>query len=86
MELADDLHELAGVNIDAPVDEHIVRAAQNTVVHGHGKPAGARPGQQAAKVVSAVAQQGGGFFAQAGDHHFAHLPVRAGAWPGPPLQ
>ena len=77
-ELADNFHDLTGVDVDATVDEHVVRAAKNTVMAGHAEPARALARQQARKVVGAVAQQRHGLLAQAGDHHFAHFALGHG--------
>ena len=70
---ADDVHDLAGIDVDAAVDDHVVGTAEDAVMAGHAEAAGTVAGQQAGKVVGAVAQQGHGLLAQAGDHHLAHF-------------
>ena len=73
-----DLLDLHGVDVDALDDEHVVRAAENTVHAAMPAPAGAAPGEEAGEVARTVAQDGHTFAAEARHHEFAHLAVRHG--------
>ncbi len=74
----DDVHDLAGIDVHPPVDDHVIRAAEDAVVPRHGKPAGAGAGDDPREVVGAVAQQRHGLLAEGCHHHFPHLAIGHG--------
>ena len=74
--VADDVHDLAGVDIDAPEDNHVIGAAEDGAVAGEIQAAVAFSGDDAGEVVGPVADERDSFLAEGGDDHFADLAVR----------
>jgi len=70
------VRNLAGINVHAPENDHIVRSSPDVSVPGNGPAAGARPGNDPGQIAGAVADERACLLAQAGDDEFAHLAVR----------
>ena len=73
--VADDVHDLAGIDIDAPEDDHVIGAAEDGAVAGEIQAAVALSGNDAGEVMGTVADERDSFLAERGDDHFADLAV-----------
>ena len=66
---------LAGEDVHAADDEHVVGPARDPVHAGVGPAADARLGVEAGDVAGAVADEREGFLGEGGDDQFAHLAL-----------
>ena len=65
---------LAWIDIDGTVDEHIVASPQYPVVLRKWRPAGTVMIKQTCHVVGTITDQRAGLFTERGNHQFPHLP------------